>query len=100
MTTLILGHRCAIAPCFFAWIVASAALHAALLWYANGTGGFNPNFPDFYQHQNWVKGAPASNNWQRTGGWCFQIAYADVFYDLIKQGYLDLLPADVTLPAK
>ncbi len=100
MTTLTLGRRSAIASCFFAWIVAGAALHAAPLWYANGTGGFNPNLPDFYQHQNWVKGAPADNNWQRTGGWCFQIAYADVFYDLTKQGYLDLLPADVVLPAK
>ncbi len=94
MTTLTLARRCAIASCCCAWIVASAALHAAPVLYANGTDGFDPNLPARHQHHSWGKDALANNNWQRTGGWCFHIAYADFFYDLTKRGYFDLPPAD------
>lgn len=76
----------------------STVVVAAPTWYANGAGGFNPNVADFYQHQNWLEAG--GNNWQSTGGWCYQLAYADVFYDLTKQGYAGLLPADITDPAK
>jgi hypothetical protein len=56
-------------------------------WYAAGTGGFNPNIPDFYQHQDWTNG---SNAWEPKGGWCEYTAYADVFYDLTTMNYTNL----------
>jgi hypothetical protein len=68
---------------------------AAPVWYTNGTGGNNPNIPDFYQHQNWTDG---SNGWESNGGWCFWTAYADVFYDLTQQGYPNLYTAGGTSP--
>ena len=68
---------------------------AAPTWYVNGTGGNNPNIPDFYQHQDWTNG---SNGWETNGGWCFWVAYADVFYDLTQQGYPNLYTAGGTAP--
>ncbi|HZZ42525.1 MAG TPA: hypothetical protein VFE58_06285 [Tepidisphaeraceae bacterium] len=66
-------------------------------WYTLGTGGFNPNIPDFYQHQNWS--STVANEWESSpgqSGWCYYASYADVFYDLTKQGYSGLLSSDVT----
>jgi hypothetical protein len=72
------------------------------MWYTDGVGGFNPNIPDFYQHQNWIFNGP-STGWEQgkdRGGWCYPTAYADVFYDLTKLGYTKLLSPSITDPAK
>ena len=80
-------------------MAAQSALAATPTWYTNGTGGNNPNIPDFYQHQDWSGFAPASaNGWEPSGGWCAYTAYADVFYDLTQQGYQKLYTATGTTP--
>jgi hypothetical protein len=60
-------------------------------WYTPGVGGFNPNVPKFYQHQDYMAGgAPGANGWELGGGWCGWVAYDDIFYALAKQGYSGL----------
>jgi hypothetical protein len=80
----------------FAWLLALAlpawatgTVRADPTWYTAGTGGFNPNIADFYQHQNWVSGGP-DTGWEGKGGWCYPVAYADVYYDWTKRGYTGL----------
>jgi hypothetical protein len=60
-------------------------------WYTAGVGGFNPDIPKFYQHQDYMS-APANtvggaNGWEDEGGWCGYVAYTDIFYGVTKQGY-------------
>ena len=77
--------------------------------YKPGVGGYNTQIPDFYQHQDWVSKVPPSgsppgtpppadstNGWQPGGGWCMQVAYADVLYDLYKRGYTGAFSNDPT----
>ncbi|HEY2148516.1 MAG TPA: hypothetical protein VGH32_11300, partial [Pirellulales bacterium] len=77
--------------------------------YQPGVGGYNTQIPDFYQHQGWVSKVPPSgsppgtpppadsaNGWQPSGGWCMQVAYADVFYDFNKRGYTGVYANDPT----
>jgi hypothetical protein len=77
--------------------------------YQPGVGGYNTQIPDFYQHQDWVSTVPPSgsppgtpppadsaNGWQPGGGWCMQVAYADVFYDFYKRGYTGVFANDPT----
>ncbi len=61
------------------------------LWYTSGVGGFNPNVPKFYQHQDVMGGnVEGANGWEPGGGWCFQVSYDDIFYALTQQGYKGL----------
>jgi hypothetical protein len=70
------------------------------MWYDPTAGGFNPNIPDFYAHQNWIfNGDPTG--WEagkNRNGWCQFVAFADIFFDLTKQGYKDLLSSNNTDP--
>lgn len=74
----------------------------AVVWYANGVGGFNPNLPDFYQHQDFISGlnglggANGNNGWEPNGGWCEYTAYSDAMYDLTTRGYAGLFNIDPT----
>ena len=57
-------------------------------WYTAGVGGFDPNVPKFYQHQDAMSGyAAGTNGWEPGGGWCGWVAYTDIFYAVTKQGY-------------
>jgi len=78
----VLGTAAAMA--LAAWPGSAALARAG--WYVPGTGGFNPNVPDFYQHQDWVStgvaGAESSNGWESAtdlpngawSGWCYYVA--------------------------
>jgi hypothetical protein len=71
-------------------------------WYVPGAGGFNPNLPDFYQHQDYISGlnfaggANGANGWEPLGGWCEYTAYSDALYDLTTRGYKGLFAVDPT----
>jgi hypothetical protein len=79
---------CAVGAVIFASCGAALAQPA---WYTPGVGGFNPNVPKFYQHQNFTNTLfPGSNGWELGGGWCGWVAYDDIFYALSQQGYQGL----------
>jgi hypothetical protein len=62
-------------------------------WYTRGVGGFDPNVPKFYQHQDVMGGdVEGANGWEPGGGWCGWVAYDDIFYAVTKQGYQGLYP--------
>jgi len=70
---------------------ATSSVFAQPAWYTPGVGGFNPNVPKFYQHQDCISGGvDGANGWEPGGGWCFQVSYNDIFYALTKQGYSGL----------
>jgi PEP-CTERM motif len=70
-----------VAPC--------ASVLALPAWYTAGVGGFDPNVPKFYQHQDYMGGRylTGGNDWEQEGGWCGYVAYTDIFYAVTKQGY-------------
>jgi hypothetical protein len=74
-------------------VFAASAQTRAAVWYVPGTGGTNPNLPDFYQHQDYTNGG---NGWEPRGGWCEYTAYSDAFYDLSTQGYQNLFVTNPT----
>jgi hypothetical protein len=69
-------------------VVPCGAALAQPAWYTAGVGGFNPDVPKFYQHQDVMSGVAAgANGWEPGGGWCGWVAYTDIFYAITKQGY-------------
>lgn len=57
-----------------------------------------PNIPDFYQHQKY---GPGNNqiedpDWEKGGGWCFDVSTINQFFFFKKKGYNGLLDNDVT----
>ena len=72
-------------------VIPCGTVQAQPAWYTPGVGGFNPNVPKFYQHQDCISGGvDGANGWEPGGGWCFQVSYNDIFYALTKQGYSGL----------
>ena len=64
-----------------AWLTGGSTMALAALIQTSPT---SINTRIFFQNQ--VDGG-GLNGWEPTGGWCYQVAYSDAFYDLVAQGY-------------
>jgi hypothetical protein len=78
----------------FALVLVAAAAHAG--WYdTTNQVGIKPSVPDFFQHQN----IDADADWEKNGGWCYQVAAADALYALNTQpAYHGLYDTSATGP--